>query len=214
MDELSGGLACPQTGAGSMKDYLGNGAGWLPQRCAKFACCVATLGLAALAMPKAVAAHSAAINKPDQSSFDLLLAGRIKDRCQLSGGGTISFGELVGQKTVNAGFDLECNVPFVLAVTSRSGGLAHTTKPLGEGPFAGTATYQLNVFIPTLSPSASTLHAAFDSAQLRSGGTISSGEGIAVGSGRIEVKMDDVQGVGLLAGDYTESLNITISQRL
>lgn len=197
-----------------MKDYLVNGTSWLPQQCANLACCLATLGLVALAVPTAVAAHPASINKPDQSSFDLLLTGRVKDHCQLSGGGTIALGELVGQKTVNAGFDLDCNVPFALAVTSTSGGLAHTTKPLGEGPFAGTATYQLNLFIPTLSPSVSTLHAAFASAQLRSGATVSSGEAIAAGSGRIEVKMDDIHGAGLLAGDYSESLTITITQRL
>ena len=159
-------------------------------------------------------AHPSSIDRPEDAGFDVQLTGRIKDNCQLKGGGTLALGEIVGQKTVNAGFDLNCNVPFAVDVTSLRGGLAHATHPQGEGPFAGTATYRLNLYIPTLSPTPSTLHAAFDSTQLRSGTSVSSGEAIAAGGGRIEVKLNEVIGAGLLAGDYSESLIITVSQRL
>ncbi|AYG95355.1 hypothetical protein D8I30_09330 [Brevundimonas naejangsanensis] len=150
----------------------------------------------------------------DGARLDVEVTGRITASCRLAGGGDIDFGELTGGQQVDAEFALACNVPFDISFQSQSGGLAHVSKPRGEGPFAGLLGYTLSVAIPTLSPHAATLGGTFASQNLMAKKTLSSGDGIAQGGGRIQIRTDRLEGAGLLAGEYSEVLNITLTPRV
>ena len=148
------------------------------------------------------------------SGFDVAVTGRIVSDCRLSGGGTIDLGELTGNETVAADFGLTCNVPFDLSFESARGGLAHVTKPRGEGPFAGTLGYTLNVAVPTRSPQDGMMSAAYSSADLVARKTLTSGEAVAAGGGRLQIRTQRPQGAGLLAGEYVETLSVTLQPRV
>ena len=148
------------------------------------------------------------------SGFDVAVTGRIVSDCRLSGGGSIDFGELTGNEVVTADFGLRCNVPFDISFESARGGLAHVTKPRGEGPFAGMLAYTLNVAVPTRSPQNGMMSAAYASADLTARKTLSSGEAIAAGGGRLQIRTQRPQGAGLLAGEYAETINVTLQPRV
>ncbi|NWE52507.1 hypothetical protein [Brevundimonas sp. P7753] len=174
-------------------------------------------GLMALVLAAAVASTASAEPMLDSglaSSLDVIVKGKITASCRLSGGGDIDFGELTGGQQVEADFGLSCNVPFDISFQSQSGGLAHVTKPRGEGPFAGRLGYTLNVAIPTINPNPAVLSGTFDSENLIAKKTLSSGEGIAQGGGRIRILTNRPSESGLLAGEYSEVLNITLAPRV
>lgn len=148
------------------------------------------------------------------SKLDVALTGHINDRCELAGGRDIHFGELTGQETVAADLYLNCNVPFDLGLQSRNGGLAHTSLPTGQGPYAGNLGYTVNVLVPVLNPTPATLQANFNSAELKSRRTLSSGEAIAAGGARLEFHTQTPTGAGLLAGEYSEVFTVTLTARL
>ena len=173
-------------------------------------------GLMALVLT-AMAASAVSAEPMDSglsSGFDVIVKGKITPNCRLSGGGVIDFGELTGGQQVEADFGLSCNVPFDISFQSQSGGLAHVTKPRGEGPFAGRLGYTLNVAIPTINPNPAVLSGTFDSENLIAKKTLSSGEGIAQGGGRIVIRTNGLSDSGLLAGEYSEVLNITLAPRV
>jgi hypothetical protein len=155
---------------------------------------------------------------PDSRNVDIgktlnvTVTGRIAPRCEIHGGGDIDFGELTGGERAVAPLGLDCNVPFDLAVSSARGGLAHATKPQGEGPFSGVLPYDMTLTIPTLRPTPRTVRRSFSSVE-RSG-SLSSGDGIAAGGGMIEFRMRRPMGAGLLAGQYTETLTVTVTPRV
>lgn len=171
-------------------------------------CAIAALILAA------AAPAGAETMTGDGGRLDLEVTGRITPSCRLAGGGEMDFGELTGGQEIQADFGLACNVPFDISFQSQSGGLAHASKPRGEGPFAGLLGYTLNVTIPTLSPHAATLGGTFASQNLTAKKTLSSGDGIAQGGGRIQIRTDRPEGAGLLAGEYSEVLSITVAPRV
>lgn len=148
------------------------------------------------------------------SGFDVAVTGRIVSDCRLSGGGTIDLGELTGNEVVTADFGLRCNLPFDISFESARGGLAHVTKPRGEGPFAGTLAYTLNVIVPTLAPRRGVMSAAYSSTELTARKTLTSGDAIAAGGGQIQIRTQRPQGAGLLAGEYVETLNVTLQPRV
>lgn len=157
----------------------------------------------------------------DAASFSLLdnrlevaLVGRIPGRCELGGGGDIDFGELTGGEIATAQMALDCNVPFELTLTSARGGLAHVTLPRGQGPFAGTLPYDVRVRVPTLRPEPGVLEGRFRSDNLISRQSLSSGSAIAAGGARLEIRTATPSGAGLLAGNYTETLTVTLSPRV
>lgn len=173
----------------------------------------AAIGAASLAL---VATGAAA--KPATSSIEVgktltvAVTGRIVPRCEISGGGDIDFGELTGGERATALFGLDCNVPFDLGLTSARGGLAHATKPQGEGPFSGVLPYDVTLTVPTLRPEPRTLRASFSSVD--HAGVLSSGDGIAAGGGKIEFRTRQPAGAGLLAGQYSETLTVTVTPRV
>lgn len=178
--------------------------GWLP-----IAASLAASGVAAETVRVSPEMRTVAAD-----SIDMKLTGRIADRCAMSGGQSIHFGELRGGAGARAAFGLDCNVPFDINITSTRGGLSHATQPLGEGPFAGTLEYDLKVSVPTLRPDPATIQASFGSRQLLARRTLSSGDGIAAGGGTIEVIMRNPTGAGLLAGNYSETLTLTVTSRM
>lgn len=164
------------------------------------------------------AVASPALAKPVADNLDVgrtlnvNVVGQIVPRCELQGGGDIDFGELTGGERATALFGLNCNVPFDLGVTSARGGLAHVSKPQGEGPFAGVLPYDVTLTVPTLRPEPRTVQASFSSADHM--GMLSSGDGIAAGGGKIEFRTRQPAGAGLLAGQYTETLTVTVTPRV
>ena len=177
------------------------------------ACSIALFGAA---LPSAVQAHErpsdAAAVSPELS---VTLSGRIEDHCSISGGGTLALGELTPGEGIAADFSLDCNVPFDIRILSTEGGLAHLTKPDGEGPFAGRLLYDISLRIPTSSPASSMLTGSFSSTQLAAEAVMSSGSAVAApGNSRLALTTRGVPGPGLLAGDYSEILTISIEPRM
>ena len=174
-------------------------------------------GLMALVVAAAIASTASAEPMRDRDREDAArqlqvnVTGRIKASCQLRGGGDLNLGELHGGERATALFGLDCNVPFDLALRSQRGGLAHISQPQGEGPFAGTLPYDVLLTVPTLRPELAVVQASFQSTQMS--GQLSSGDGIAAGSGKLEFRMRNAPGAGLLAGQYTETLTLTITPR-
>ncbi len=150
----------------------------------------------------------------DGASVNVVLAGYITAKCSVGGGGTISLGELTGDKQAIARFDVGCNVPFEMVFRSASGGIAHATKPQGEGPYVGLVPYRLDVTVPALSPLPTQLHADFTSNQMVAGASLNSGDAIAAGGGEIRLQTQMTQGRELLAGQYVDSIMIVINPRV
>jgi len=171
------------------------------------------MGAASLALiATGAAAKPAASNIEVGKSLTVAVTGRIVPRCEIQGGGDIDFGELTGGERATALFGLDCNVPFDLGVTSARGGLAHATKPQGEGPFSGVLPYDVTLTVPTLRPEPRTIRASFSSVD--HAGVLSSGDGIAAGGGKIEFRTRQPAGAGLLAGQYSETLTVTVTPRV
>lgn len=176
----------------------------------KLAATLAVLGLGLTAT--SVSAQTAADRSVASfSKLDVSLTGHIVGGCAADGGGDINFGELTGNETAVATLALDCNVPFELGLTSPHGGLAHATMPQGQGPFAGVLPYSVRVEVPVISPTPSTLDRRFDSRELRSRRTMSSGEAIAAGGARLTFTTETPSGAGLLAGSYSETLTVTVT---
>ncbi|WP_447750864.1 hypothetical protein [Sphingopyxis fribergensis] len=150
----------------------------------------------------------------DGVSVNVVLAGHITAKCSVGGGGTINLGKLVANKQATARFDVGCNVPFEMVFRSTSGGIAHATKPQGEGPYTGIVPYRLGVTVPALSPQPVQLHADFTSNQMIAGAVLDSGDAIAAGGGEIRLQTEMTQGSDLLAGQYGDSITIVINPRV
>lgn len=175
----------------------------------------AVLAAAILSMASAPAnAHSADKSITLGRSLNVAVTGSITPRCVLNGGADIDFGELRGGAGAKATFGLNCNVPFDLNVTSLHGGLAHVTKPGGEGPFSGLLPYDLHVTVPTLRPASSMVEGRYNSRDLTATRTLSSGDGISAGGGTIEFRTRQPEGAGLLAGAYSETIMLTVAPRM
>lgn len=175
-------------------------------------CGAALLGAA---LPSVAMAHQSLAGAAYTPELSVTLVGRIEDHCSISGGGTLALGELTPGEAVSADFSLDCNVPFDIHILSANGGLTHLTKPEGEGPFAGRLPYDLQVRIPTLSPGASTLTGSFSSSELSAEAVMSSGLAVAAsGLSRLAITTRHIPGPGLLAGDYSEMLTVSVAPRM
>jgi len=153
-----------------------------------------------------------AIESP--TGFDVALEARIPSRCELGRGADIDFGELTGGLSAVAHLGLECNVPFDLNIRATKGGLTHNSKPTGEGPFSGRLAYGLDIDVPVLAPAERLMSGRYESRQLLSGVTLSSVDAIAKGGAVLRFKTQAPEGAGLLAGEYSESIILTIAPRM
>ncbi|MEG2314257.1 hypothetical protein [Brevundimonas sp.] len=153
-------------------------------------------------------------NLESPTGFDVAVEGRIPSRCELGNGADIDFGELTGGLSAVARLGLECNVPFDLNIRAAKGGLTHNTKPTGEGPFSGRLAYGMDIDVPVLAPAERVMSGRYESRQLLSGVTLSSVDAIAKGGAVLRIETQAPEGVGLLAGEYSESIVLTITPRM
>lgn len=165
-----------------------------------------------LAMPACAASASVSGR---QAPVELVVTGNIAAKCELGQGGQLDLGELGPGISVAARFGLSCNLPFDLSIRSDNGGLTHTTKPAGEGPYVGRLGYSVSVDLPLMSPtSQSQLSASYTSSALRNGTSLSSGGLIAQGGGTLRLTTLSAGGAGLLAGDYTDQIVVTLNTKM
>ena len=149
------------------------------------------------------------------ANLNLVLTGRIEQRCAMSGGGDFDLGQLTAGRAAGGVFSLVCNVPFDLRLTSANGGLAHEEKPTGEGPFAGLLAYDVRVRVPVLEPDPQVLQGTFGSPDLSGGAVLSSGDAVSgPGEGRLEIVTRPIPQPGLLAGRYSETLTLSVTPRI
>ncbi|WP_326524692.1 hypothetical protein [Sphingomonas sp.] len=156
----------------------------------------------------------AAITSSATSSISLVLTGSVTPDCSIAGGATLALGTLGDGQQAVAEFDIGCNLPFDLVFRSSSGGIAHSTRPEGEGPYGGKLGYRLGVTLPTLTPDPQSLRADFSSRDMIGGSVLSSGNAIAMGRGEIRLQTELPAGTELLAGQYADKITITINPRI
>jgi hypothetical protein len=170
-------------------------------------------GAAVLALcAGASAAHAGQIDKTGRPELSLTVFGVIDEHCGLGSIPSQSLGDLTRPSiSADADMALQCNVPFNIGVRSLNGGLRNIEHPRGEGPYSGVRAYHLTFAMPVRLPGSQTVTAAYSAADLLGGKTISSLGGIAFDGAHIHVDMDQLTEPGLAAGDYAETIEISIS---
>lgn len=146
-------------------------------------------------------------------SLELGVRGTIAQHCAMGSIADMDFGDLnrPGLGAV-ARVALSCNVPFDMTIRARNGALTNVQSPNGQGPYSGALPYQIGVAMPVRRPSAAMVEQTFNSRDLTGGRTISSQGGIAVDGMALRVALGRPSGeAGLLAGDYAETIEITIA---
>lgn len=146
-------------------------------------------------------------------SLDIAVSGTIGQRCALGSIGDMDFGDLqrrgLGAQSRVA---FECNVPFIMTITGQGGALTHSAMPQGQGPYAGALPYSLGIAMPVRHPSAEVVTRTFESRELQAGGSISSNGGIAADGLTLSIELGHLGNTaGLLAGNYSETITITVS---
>lgn len=149
----------------------------------------------------------------DNRSVELNVHGKIMEQCAIGNVGDMNFGDITrSDLKASARVFFNCNVPFRVDVRSANGGLANDSFPHGQGPYAGRLPYSLGFQIPVLKPSSSLLAQTFQSAELIGGRSFNSAGGIAVDGMALTVSLGHPSGeAGLLAGNYSETIVITVS---
>jgi len=191
---------------------------------------IAAVGFAALAViTMANTAHAHKVVGPDPnlpiapigsdvfestSGFDVLVQADIPARCELGEGTEHNFGELRGNLSLHTSVGIKCNVPFDLKISAAFGGLAHNVMPNGQGPFSGRLAYALAVEVPIIDPAPRTISKTYQSQELLGGATLSSDQGIADGRAQLKFRTGQPEGAGLLAGEYSETINLVLVPRM
>lgn len=160
-----------------------------------------------------VAAPAAAQEISNVKSVDIAVQGSIAQRCQMGAVPTADFGDL----TRPGGFAaaqvaLDCNVPFTMLIKAQNGALVHSDLPHGQGPYAGSVPYSLDVELPVRRPTTELISKVFEGRSLMGGQAISSAGGIAIDGLLLRLSLGSVTSeAGLLAGQYGEVIEITIA---
>ena len=146
-------------------------------------------------------------------SIDIAVNGSIREYCSMGGIADMDFGNLERRglnRSAQVAFN--CNLPFTMTINGERGALTHSTMPGGQGPYGGQLPYSLSVEMPVRHPATQMLSHSFSSRQLLAGGVISSNGGIATDGMVLGVELGIPSGeAGLLAGDYSEMITITVS---
>lgn len=169
---------------------------------------VIALTITLFASPTAV--HAELIGPTDR--IQLRIHGQISQHCAMGSPGSVDFGDLTRtgvSAEVRVPFD--CNVPFDVRVDASNGALANLNA-VDAGPFARSLPYTLDVTVPVRRPSRGVVNHSFDSRDLRGSQTLSSGGGIALDGMTLRVALGrPASEAGLLAGDYSEMIIISVS---
>jgi len=146
-------------------------------------------------------------------SLDIAVSGSIREYCALGGVPDMDFGNLERRGLgIEARVAFDCNVPFTMTIQGATGALTNTRMPNGQGPYSGKLPYSLMVQMPVRYPASGTISRTFNSSQLQAGGVISSNGGIATDGMILGVELGTPTGeAGLLAGEYSETITITVS---
>lgn len=171
----------------------------------------ALAGVASAVMAFVTPASANEIN--NERSFDIAVNGSISQQCAMGGIADMDFGNLE-RRGLNREVPvaLHCNMPFTMTIDGERGALTHTTMPNGQGPYGGELSYSLSIKMPVRHPATQVINQSFTSRQLKAGGIISSNGGIATDGMILGVELGLPSGeAGLLAGDYSEMITITVS---
>ena len=167
---------------------------------------------AGVALALAGAAHADDIE--GLRSLNLQVYGSLEQHCALGRISDADFGDLTQPgKHAGARVDLDCNVPINVNISAAHGALAHERHPNGQGPYAGSVPYSLDVRIPVRLPARDVIRHSFESKDLLAGGqTFNTGNGIAVDGMDLSIALGPAGGdAGLLAGHYSETIEITVT---
>ena len=166
-------------------------------------------GLGALAL----AAHARADEIDGLRSVNLHVYGHLDEHCALGKIDGADFGDLTRPGLrADSHVALDCNVPINLNISAAHGAIANERHPQGQGPYAGAVPYRLEVRIPVRRPSHDVVTRSFDSQDLLAGRTVNTGDGIAVDGMNLSVALAPPAGdAGLLAGRYSETIEITVT---
>lgn len=170
--------------------------------------------IALVATTFAAPASAADMQIADARSIDIAVSGSVREHCAMGQIRDVDFGNLerrgLGFQTKVA---LDCNRPFTMTIKGETGALTHTSMPNGQGPYGGKLPYNLSVQMPVRLPTAQTISKTFNSSQLQAGGVISSNGGIASDGMMLAVELGQPTGETgkLLAGDYSETITITVA---
>jgi len=169
--------------------------------------------IAAAAYAACIASPAAAEDTSYAKSIDVAVQGTVVQRCAMGSDVTTDLGTLTGAaRSVAARFQLDCNVPFVLSIRAQNGAIQHETMPGGQGGYAGSLPYSLDVELPIRRPAQELISKAFDGRALIGGQSLSSAGGIALDGMLLRLNVGSVtSSAGLLAGNYGEVITITIA---
>lgn len=150
---------------------------------------------------------------PEASSLTMRVHGDIEQHCQISTPKSVNLGDLQSPNVhadINVGF--KCNTPFVLNIQADKGALTNVSSPNGDGPYAGALPYSMALSLPVRMPSNALISRTFTGANLKGGQQVSSQGGIATDGFTLSLVGGTPAGsAGLLAGDYGETITLTVS---
>jgi hypothetical protein len=99
-----------------------------------------------------------------------------------------------------------------MSIQAQNGGLTHAQMPMGQGPYAGTLPYSIGIEMPVRRPQAAMVSKNFESRQLVNGSSFSTNDAIATEGMTLAINLGTASGeAGLLAGNYSETITITIA---
>jgi spore coat protein U-like protein len=146
-------------------------------------------------------------------ALDIAVRGTIAEHCKLANVPNMAFGDITRPGlAVATQVALDCNVPINVTIRAQNGGLANDALPHGQGPYAGTLPYILQVQIPVRRPAPAIVSQAFASRDLVAGQSISSAGGIAVDGMALNIALGlPGSEAGLLGGRYGEVIEISVT---
>jgi spore coat protein U-like protein len=180
----------------------------------------ATRSLAGLASALAAGAalmfapHAHANEIDGLRDLNLQVYGHLDQHCLLGSIDDADFGDLTRPgKRAESHIALNCNVPISVKISAAHGALANERHPEGQGPFAGSVDYSLEVRVPVRRPAHDMMVRNFESRDLAGAGqSFNTGDGIAVDGMNLRVALEPVTNqAGLLAGRYSETIEITVT---
>jgi hypothetical protein len=146
--------------------------------------------------------------------MNLQVYGHLDQHCQLGKIDDADFGDLARPGLrADSRVALDCNMPININISAAHGAIANERYPLGQGPYAGSVPYRLEVRIPVRRPGHDVVTHSFEGQDLVAAGqTVNTGDGIAVDGMNLSVALGPPVGrAGLLAGHYSETIEITVT---
>lgn len=188
------------------KQEVNKGAGVLTLR-------VASIGLSALTLACCFTAPAFAEQLDPAGQVQMRVHGDVREQCSMGQPGTVNFGDLNRPGlTADVAIPFDCNVPFDVRLEASNGGLTNFEGPGGQGPYASILPYTLALSLPVRKPNYSVLSRSFESKSLVGAQTMSSGSGIALDGMVLHLALNTpVSDAGLLSGEYSETIVITVS---